>query len=217
MAPSDAKPSAGAPVPEAPQLCLITPPSFEPVAFGPRLGAALDAVPVACLRLALADADAATLARSIDSVRAEAHARDVPVVIDRHLVLARRHGLDGVHLPDGARGVRAARKELGPDAIVGAFCRASRHEGISAGEAGADYVAFGPVAGELGDGVLADTDLFAWWSEMIEIPVLAEGGLTPDLVRRLVPVVDFITLGAEVWSREDPVAALRAFHAALAG
>lgn len=65
------------------------------------------------------------------------------VVIDDHVKLAQRHGLDGVHLTDGARAVRDARKELGDDAIVGAFCGSSRHEGMTAAEHGADYVSFG--------------------------------------------------------------------------
>ena len=87
-------------------------------------------MPVACLRLALATRDEDTLARAADVVREVAHARDVAVVIDTHQLLAQRLGLDGVHLPDGARSVRAARKLLGPDAIIGAHCGASRHDGI---------------------------------------------------------------------------------------
>ena len=87
-----------------------------------------------------------------------------------------------MHLSDGARQVRAVRKALGADAIVGAFAHASRHDGLTAGEIGADYVSFGPVgATGLGDGSTAPLDLFEWWSEMIEVPVVAEGGLTPDL------------------------------------
>ena len=74
-----------------------------------------------------------------------AHARDVPLVVADHYRLVARLGLDGVHLSDGARQVRAVRKALGQDAIVGAFAHASRHEGLTAGEIGADYVSFGPV------------------------------------------------------------------------
>jgi thiamine-phosphate pyrophosphorylase len=134
----------------------------------------------------------------------------VAIVIDSHIALAERHGLDGVHLPDGARNVRAARKTLGADAIVGSFCGASRHDGMNAGEAGADYVAFGPVAGAgLGDGTLAERDLFAWWSEMIEVPVVAEGGFSPEVVETLAPVADFIALGEEIWRADDPLEALR--------
>lgn len=201
---------------DRPQITLITPPVLDLDAFPDSLARVLDSVGIACLRVSLATRDIDDLGRAADACRLVAHARDVAVVIDSHLMLAARHGLDGVHLPDGARGVRAARKELGADAIIGAFCGATRHEGISAGEAGADYVAFGPV-GEpaLGRGERAGRDLFAWWSEMIEVPVIAEGGLTVDLVADFAPVTDFFGVGDEIWRTGDPAAALRALLAPL--
>jgi thiamine-phosphate pyrophosphorylase len=202
--------------PDQPQIYLITPPQFELGRFPGLLSRALDAADVACLRLALATGDEDTLLRSADVIREVAHARDIPLVIERHVQLAERLALDGVHLADGARSVRAARKVLGPDAIVGAFCGVSRHDGMSAGEAGADYVAFGPCAATpLGDGSYAEAELFAWWSEMIEVPVVAEGALTADLARRLAPVSDFFALGPEIWSTDDPAGALQAFAAAI--
>lgn len=198
--------------PEHPQIYLVTPAAFDPDAFAETLAAALDAVEVACLRLRLASGDERAVAHAADTLRAVAHERDVPLVIERHLALVERLGLDGVHLTDGARSVRKARAALGADAIVGAMCGASRHDGLTAGEAGADYVAFGPVrATALGDGTLAERDLFAWWSEMIEVPVVAEGALDTATVADLAPVADFFALGDEVWLADDPVAALRAF------
>jgi thiamine-phosphate pyrophosphorylase len=123
--------------------------------------------------------------------------------------LVGRLGLDGVHLTDGARSVRAARKTLGSEAIVGAFCGASKHDGMTAGEAGADYVSFGPVtASALGDGTVADHELFAWWSEMIEVPVVAEGLITDRAVAGLWQVADFLAIGEEIWKTDDPAAAL---------
>ena len=98
-------------------------------------------------------------------------ARDVALVIERHILLVERLGLDGVHLTDGVRSVRKARKALGDDAIVGTYCAASRHDGMTAGEMGADYVSFGPVGDTpLGDGTTAGREIFEWWSEMIEGP-----------------------------------------------
>ena len=202
--------------PDRPQICLATPPAFELMGLAERLAACLDAVPVACVRLAMAGRDEDAIGRAADSLRALTHDRDIPLVIDTHLRLVQRHGLDGVHLLDGARGVKAARKELGTDAIIGAECGTSRHDGMTAGELGADYVLFGPVAaGALGDGRLAEAELFEWWSQMIEVPCIASGGLTPDRARALAPMTDFIELGAELWDAEDPVARLRTFEAAL--
>lgn len=203
--------------PDRPQIYLITPAAFEIDDFMPVLAAVLDAAPVACLRLALATGDEARVAQAADALREAAHARDIALVIEAHVALAERLGLDGVHLPRGSGGIRKLRTRLGGDFIIGADCGASRHEGMTAAEAGADYVSFSP-AGEtgLGAGERAGRDLFAWWSEMIEVPVVAEGALTPELVADLAPVVDFVALGAEVWEAPDPVAAFRALVAPLA-
>ena len=201
---------------ERPQIYLLTPPAFDPEAFAPRLAAVLDAQEVACLRLTLASTDEDTVARAADTCREVTHARDVALVIERHLGLVERLGLDGVHLPDGARGVRAARKALGPDAIVGAFCGASRHDGMNAGEAGADYVAFGPVGmTALGTGARAGREIFEWWSEMIELPVVAEGALDAETVASLAPVTDFLAFGEEIWREADAAAALSRLIAAI--
>lgn len=201
--------------PETPQIYLITPPEFDLGSFPALLEQVMEAVPVACLRLSLATRDEDRLMRAADALRDVAHRGDVPLVIDTHVVLAERLGLDGVHLGDGSRSVRAARKALGSDAVVGAHCAQSRHTGMTAGEHGADYVAFGPVSGVLGDGAVAEDALFAWWSEMIELPVVAEGGLTKDRLRALAPITDFFAIGEEIWTTEDPVATLRALHAAM--
>lgn len=193
---------------DAPQLYLMTPAGAQASSLAPMLAEVMDRVAPACLRIR-GGAEEDELGRLADMAREIAHARDVAVVIEDHVQLALRHGLDGVHLTDRARSVRYARKELGADAIVGAFCGASRHDGMNAAEAGADYVSFGPCgASVLGHGETAEPDLFQWWSEMIEIPVVAEGALTPALIGQLAPVSDFIALGPEIWSESDPVEAL---------
>ncbi len=201
---------------DRPQITLITPPALDLDLFPDQLAAVLDSTDIACVRLSLASKDQDHIARAADACRLVAHARDVAIVIDTHVLLVERLGLDGVHLPDGARSVRKTRKDLGADAIIGSYGGVTRHEGISAAEAGADYVAFGPVgATTLGTGAQAPVDLFEWWSEMIEVPVIAEGALTAELVRQLGPVTDFFAVGDEIWGADTPVAALRALLAPL--
>ncbi|AXI46759.1 thiamine phosphate synthase [Sulfitobacter sp. SK012] len=202
--------------PEQPQLYLITPPELELSLFPDQLAAVLDAHPIACVRLALATRDEDKLSRAADTLREVTHARDVALVISDHTLLAERLGLDGVHLNDAARSVRHARKTLGDDAIVGSYCGGSRHEGMAAGEAGADYVAFGPVqASALDDGSFAETEMFKWWSEVIEIPCVAEGALDEAMIRALAPMTDFFGFGEEIWGQDDPAAALATFVAGM--
>lgn len=202
--------------PEHPQIYLITPTEIDLLDFPQTLAACLDATPVACVRLVLGTRDEDRIARTADALREVTHARDVALVIDTHLQLVDRLGLDGVHLMDGAKSVRNVRKDLGQDAIVGAYCGQSTHDGMTAGELNADYVAFGPVGvTTLGDGKRAELDLFQWWSQMIEVPVVAEGALDHDLIRAIAPHTDFFGLGDEVWREADPVGALKAFHKAM--
>ncbi|MEL6563807.1 MAG: thiamine phosphate synthase [Pseudomonadota bacterium] len=200
--------------PEQPQLYLLTPPVIELSRFPDTLARVLDTHPAACLRLALATRDEDRIARAADACRAVAHARDVAIVVDDHPGLATRLGLDGVHLTDATRSVREARKALGPDAIVGSFCGTSRHDGMTAGEAGADYIAFGPVTA-VADAAAADSDLFTWWSEMIEVPVVAEGGMTVAAVTQLAAITDFLAIGEEIWDQDDPALALGTLLAPL--
>ncbi len=200
------------------KLYLATPPQFDLSEFRDQLAAIYDTADIACLRLSLATRDEDDLARAGDILRELSHAHDIPVVIDDHYRLVQRIGLDGAHLTDGARRIREVRKALGSDAIVGAFCGTSRHDGLTAGEAGADYVSFGPVSVRslLGDGETVDPALFAWWSEMIELPVVAEGGLTPSLLPSIAANADFICLSDEVWRAEDgPVAAIARLSALI--
>ncbi|MFK7764094.1 MAG: thiamine phosphate synthase [Roseobacter sp.] len=196
-------------MPETPQLYLVTPSDFELSSFPDALARVLDAHQIACVRLDLATQDEDRLSRAADALREITHARDIALVVRDHSVLAERLGLDGVHLSDAARSVRATRKALGEDAIVGSFCGTSRHDGMAAGEAGADYVCFGPVSpNELGDGSHAQLDMFEWWSEVIEVPVVAEGQLDAARIAQLTPFTDFFAFRDEVWQADDPVARL---------
>lgn len=201
-----------------PQIYLISPSEFDLSTFPAQLAACLDSTEVACVRLALGTTDETRIAKAADTLREVTHERDVALVIDSHIQLVDRLGLDGVHLNDGARSVRQVRKDLGDDAIVGCFCTNSRHDGMTAGELGADYVSFGPV-GEttLGDGRRAELALFEWWSMMIEVPVVAEGALDAELIRSLSPHTDFFGIGDEVWTADNPAAALGDLRRAMLG
>lgn len=203
---------------EHPQIYLISPAEFDLSTYPDQLAACLDSTEVACVRLALATKDEARIAKAADALRAVTHERDVALVIDSHIMMVERLGLDGVHLQDGARSVKKVRKDLGDDAIVGSFCTNSRHDGMTAGELGADYVSFGPV-GEtvLGDGRQAERDLFEWWSMMIEVPVVAEGALNETLIRDLSPYTDFFGIGDEIWGDDAPAKALTALRSAMLG
>ena len=202
--------------PEQPQIYLITPPEFELSTFTDQLAAVLDAGPVACVRLTMSSRDEQVISKAADALREITHARDVALVIAEHLIMVERLGLDGVHLLDASKSVRYTRKELGEDAIIGSFCGVSRHDGLNAGEAGADYISFGPVgASSLGDGSTVEKDVFEWWSDVVEVPCVADGALDVDLIRSLAPYTDFFGIGEEIWDHDNPAAALEGLRKAM--
>jgi len=69
------------------------------------------------------------------------------------------------------------------------------------GGKGPDRIA---LASALGDGTLAEYELFEWWSQMIEIPVVAEGALDETVIAQLSPFTDFFGIGEEIWRADNP-------------
>jgi thiamine-phosphate pyrophosphorylase len=202
------------------RLYLVTPAQLEPEVLAALAERALATGWVACLRLDLGAAPEDAWRAAAAALVPVAHASDVAVVIAEHHRLVGPLGLDGVHLAASRTQVREARRALGPEKIVGAFAGASRHKGMTVAEAGADYVSLGPVGdvGALGDGTRAGDDLFEWWAEMIETPVVAEGGVMPEDAARLKDWADFVVPEVSVW--EDPQgieAALARYAEALGG
>ena len=200
-----------------PKIYLVSPPELNlSGAFPEILTDTLTNFNVACFRLQLSSQNEHEIGKIADGMREICHAHDVAIVIESHMLLVERFGLDGVHLSDGSKNISKARKLLGKDAIVGAFCGASRHVGLSAGEAGADYVSFGPISSwDLNDGELVETDLFDWWSQVIEVPVVAEGRLTTEKLSEIGPFIDFLAFGQEIWDSDNPSKTLKKLMSAV--
>ena len=95
------------------RLYLVAPAQPGLSRFPDVLARLLDSHDITCVRIAAGDAAEETIARTADTLRPVCHERDVPLLLTDHFRLVTRLGLDGVHLSDGSRKVRAARKELG--------------------------------------------------------------------------------------------------------
>ncbi|GBR03367.1 thiamine-phosphate synthase [Gluconacetobacter liquefaciens] len=201
------------------QLYLVTPPALDPVAFAPDLARALDAGPVAAVQLRLKDVPDDTILRAIDILRPVAQERDVAFILNDRPDLARRSGCDGAHVGGEDMDAAAARTLLGDQLQLGVSCYDSRDLAMRAGEAGADYVAFGaffPSVSKETD-IRAPVELLTWWSAMMELPVVAIGGITADNCAPLVRAgADFLAVISAVWSHpEGPAAGVRAMNAAI--
>ncbi|GAA0277937.1 hypothetical protein GCM10009127_18530 [Alteraurantiacibacter aestuarii] len=143
--------------------------------------------------------------------------RDVAFIVNDDVALAKRIKADGVHLGQQDGSPQEAREILGRDAQIGVTSHASRHLAMDAGDAGADYVAFGaffPSQTKSSDH-RPEPEIIEWWSKLFEIPCVAIGGITPDNCQPLIDAgADFLAVSGAVWDG-DEVAAVRAFAEVL--
>lgn len=201
------------------QLYLVSPPAFELDAHAAALAAALSAGgPVAAYQLRLKGADDSAVLAAAERLKPICQAHDVAFILNDRADLAARCGADGVHLGQTDGSVADARRLLGRQAEIGVTCHGSRHLAMEAGEAGADYVAFGAFF-ETGTKAVehrATPEILAWWTAISPIPCVAIGGITPANCRPLVDAgADFLAVSAAVWSSPDAAAAVLAFADAM--
>lgn len=183
--------------------------------FPDRLAAALDAGPVAAFQFRVKGVDQHAAAALAAPLLETCRAHDVAFIVNDDMGLAKRIGADGVHLGQGDGDPADARRLLGPDAQIGVTCHDSRHLAMAAGEAGADYVAFGaffPTQTKTVDH-RAEPQLLGWWSTVSEIPCVAIGGIRPDNCGSLIRAgADFLAVSGSVWNAGNGApAAVRAF------
>ncbi len=196
------------------RLYLVTPPVLAPAAFRDTLAAALDAGDVAVVQLRLKDWTEDDLRRAIDVLRPVAQSRGVAFLLNDRPELAVATGCDGAHVGQEDMPVARARAVLG-DLSLGVTCHGSRDLAMVAGEAGADYVAFGAFfpSSTKAPPAMAEPDILEWWSTLMELPCVAIGGITPENCMPLVAAgANFLAVSAAVWSHPDgAAAAVRAF------
>jgi thiamine-phosphate pyrophosphorylase len=202
------------------RLYLITPPAFDPPAFRESLSRALDGGDVACVQLRVKDVGDDAIRRACDLLRPVAQDRAVAFILNDRPDLAAATGCDGVHVGQQDARYEEARRLLGPDRIVGVTAHDSRHLAMEAAEAGADYVAFGasfPTSTKDAIGHPAP-EILEWWSQIMTVPCVAIGGITPDNCAPLVKAgADFLAVVGAVWNHPDgPAEAVKLFNRRIA-
>jgi thiamine-phosphate pyrophosphorylase len=200
------------------RLYLVTPPAIDLSRFPDLLASALDAGDAAALQLRLKDQPDDVLKRAIDALLPVTRARDVALIMNDRPDLAVAHGCDGAHVGQTDTPAAIARKLLG-ERTLGVTCHDSRDLAMSAGEEGADYVAFGaffPTATKEAP-TRADPEILRWWSELMELPCVAIGGITAANCAPLVQAgADFLAVVGAVWNHpEGPAAGVKAMNAAI--
>lgn len=188
--------------------------------FPARLEEALSAGPVAAFQFRVKGIDQHEAARLAEPLQAICAAHEVAFIVNDDVALAKRLKADGVHLGQGDGDPKEARRLLGPEAQIGVTCHDSRHLAMEAGEAGADYVAFGaffPTTTKMVEHH-PQPEILTWWQGLFELPCVAIGGVTAKNAKILVDAgADFLAVSGGVWAHpEGPAAAVRAFAAILA-
>ena len=180
------------------------------------LKSALAGGDVASFQLRLKHVSDDEIRRASDILRPMVQGAGVAFILNDRPDLAAELGCDGVHVGQEDASYAQARAAL-PNGIVGVTCHDSRHLAMEAGEAGADYVAFGAFypTQTKEPKTRADIELLRWWAEAMLVPVVAIGGITVENAPPLVAAgADFLAVAAGVWEHaEGPEAAVRAFNA----
>ncbi|WP_375404217.1 thiamine phosphate synthase [uncultured Sphingomonas sp.] len=181
--------------------------------FPDRLTRALDAGPVAAFQFRVKGVDQHTAARLAEPLQTICAEREVAFIVNDSVSMAKRLGADGVHLGQEDGDPREARDVLGPDVQIGVTCHDSRHLAMSAGEAGADYVAFGAFFPSATKDAAhrPEPSMLSWWGALFELPCVAIGGITPANAAPLMAAgADFLAVSGAVWDG-DEIAAVRGF------
>lgn len=151
----------------APQLFLIAPADAGPKDFAAALGRILRQTEVSALLLPRGARPENAYKDFVKAVAPAAQAARCAVLIEGEPGLVRMLGADGLHVTGGAAALKEAVAALKPASIVGAGDVHTRHDAMTLGELGADYLLFGPLSGPV---AAADREMAEWWAETMEIP-----------------------------------------------
>ena len=184
-----------------PRLYLLTPPVDDPAAVA-GLADAMSGADVAAVLLRLPDADERSLINLVKKIAPAVQDRDAALLLAGRDDIVARSGADGAHLGN-VEALRDAVSRLKPKNIAGVGGLHTRHDAMTAGEAGADYVMFGD-PDEAGNRASFDAivDRVGWWAEVFEMPCVAYAARLEEIEALAAAGADFVAIGGAVF--DDP-------------
>ena len=216
------KPASPRPVP---RIYLATPEVDDPAPLIAGLPGLLARADVAAVLVRLKPTDQRTMISRVKALAPAIQDAGAALLLDGHVELVARAGADGGHLT-GIEALQDALTSLKPDRIAGVGGLATRHDSMSAGELGADYVLFGePDAKGQRPSAEAIAERLQWWAELFEPPCVGFAASLEEAREFASAGADFVLVGDLVWadSRGAAVAlmdveqAIRQAHAAMPG
>ena len=202
---------ASKPAPPRPQprLYLATPVVDDPSALLTDLPGLLSAADIAAVLLRLKVTDQRTMIARIKTLAPPIQNAGAALLLDGHVELVARAGADGAHL-SGLAALEDALPSLKPDRIAGLGGLATRHDSMTAGELGADYLLFGePDAGGHRPSMDAVAERLDWWAELFEPPCIGYAASREEAYAFARAGADFVLVEDAVWAdARGPAAAL---------
>ena len=207
-----------APPRPAPRLYLATPVVADPAPLATQLPALLAGADVAAVLVRLKQTAPRSMISVVKALAPAIQGAGAALLIDGHADLVARSGADGAHLA-GIGALDEALPALRPDRIAGGGGLATRHDSMSAGERGADYVLFGePDAKRVRPSTEAIAERLAWWAELFEPPCVGYAATREEAVDFVTAGADFILVDDLIWhDARGPAAALAELGAAIKG
>jgi thiamine-phosphate pyrophosphorylase len=208
-----------------PRLYVATPEVDDPSSWAASLPGLLAEADVAAVLLRLKPTDQRTMIARIKALAPAIQSNGAAVLLDGHVELVARAGADGAHLT-GIEALSEALPTLKPDRIAGIGGLTTRHDSMTAGEAGADYVLFGePDAKRQRPSIEAIAERLQWWAELFEPPCVGFAAAREEVFELAAAGADFVLVGDFVWADPRGAAAalmeaeqaIRQGYAAMAG
>ena len=182
-----------------PRLYLATPLVEDPSSLVSSLPGLLAGADVAAVLVRLKESDPRSMIGRVKSLAPAIQNAGAALLVDGHVDLVARAGADGAHL-SGIGALEAALPSLKPDRIAGVGGLVSRHDSMSAGELGADYVLFGEADAHGNRPSLeAIAERVEWWAELFEPPCVAYAASRDEAYELALAGADFVLVGDAVW------------------
>ncbi len=188
------------------RLYLITPPTFNLNKFAGSLTEALEGGDVASVQLRMKESNDKNIIEAAKVLMPICHAKDVAFIINDNADIAKLVDADGVHVGQDDLTIEEARNVVGENKIIGVTCKDSKHISMTAGEQGADYVAFGAFFPTKTKSIITTTspEILQWWQDIFEIPCVAIGGINSTNASSIAKAgADFVAVCSGVWDHPN--------------